>query len=129
MSMTLKVHYPNIFFEKFAFKSIQSHIKSLALWKNESLGSDPKLDPKLLLVGSGSGSVTIFFGSGSKTQRKIGSRSGSRSEKNSYGSTTLLKSNVICSVVDPNSFYSDSDPQIIFFEFGYGFGYGFGFLE
>jgi hypothetical protein len=30
-----------------------------------------------------------------------------------------------CSVVDPNSFFSDSDPQIIFF----GFGYGFGFLR
>jgi hypothetical protein len=31
------------------------------------------------------------------------------------------------SVVDPNSFFSDSDPQIIFF--GFGFGYGFGFLD
>jgi hypothetical protein len=29
------------------------------------------------------------------------------------------------SVVDPNSFYSDSDPQIIFF----GFGFEFGFLR
>jgi hypothetical protein len=29
------------------------------------------------------------------------------------------------SVVDPNSFFPDSDPQIIFF----GFGYGFGFLS
>jgi hypothetical protein len=29
------------------------------------------------------------------------------------------------SVVDPNSFFSDSDPQIIYF----GFGYGFGFLK
>jgi hypothetical protein len=33
------------------------------------------------------------------------------------------------SVVDPNSFFSDSDPQIIFFGFGFGFGYGFGFLD
>jgi hypothetical protein len=30
---------------------------------------------------------------------------------------------VLISVVDPNSFFSDSDPQIIFF------GYGFGFLD
>jgi hypothetical protein len=29
------------------------------------------------------------------------------------------------SVVDPNSFFSDSEPQIIFF----GFRYGFGFLD
>jgi hypothetical protein len=29
--MTLKIHQSNIFFEKFAFKSIKSHIKSLAL--------------------------------------------------------------------------------------------------
>jgi hypothetical protein len=45
--MTLKIHYSNIFYEKFAFKSIKSHIKSLALWKSECLGSDLKLDPKL----------------------------------------------------------------------------------
>jgi hypothetical protein len=31
------------------------------------------------------------------------------------------------SVVDPNSLFSDSDPQIIFF--GFGLGYGFGFLD
>jgi hypothetical protein len=29
--MTLKIHYSNIFFEKFAFKSIKSHLKSLPL--------------------------------------------------------------------------------------------------
>jgi hypothetical protein len=29
--MTLKIHKSNIFFEKFAFKSIKSHLKSLAL--------------------------------------------------------------------------------------------------
>jgi hypothetical protein len=46
--MTLKyINLTFIFLEKFAFKSIKRHIKSLALWKSECLGSDPKLDPKL----------------------------------------------------------------------------------
>jgi hypothetical protein len=38
-----------------------------------------------------------------------------------------IKTILYISVVDPNSFFSDSDsdPQIIFF----GFGYGFGFLD
>jgi hypothetical protein len=33
--MTLKIHYSNIFFEKFALKSIKSPLKSLALGKSE----------------------------------------------------------------------------------------------
>jgi hypothetical protein len=68
--MTLKIHKSNLFFEKFDSKSIKTHLKSLALWKSECLGSDPKLDPKFF---------TSQVGSGSKTRRKIGS--GSRSEK------------------------------------------------
>jgi hypothetical protein len=39
---------------------------------------------------------------------------------------TNLK-HLLYSVVDPNSFFSDSDPQIFFFRFG--FGYGCGFLD
>jgi hypothetical protein len=38
----------------------------------------------------------------------------------------VLTYNVFVSVVDPNSFFSDSDPQ---FFFGIGFGYGFGTLD
>jgi hypothetical protein len=34
----------------------------------------------------------------------------------------FVVASLVGSVVDPNSFFSDSDPQIIFF------GYGFGFL-
>jgi hypothetical protein len=37
--------------------------------------------------------------------------------------TRLRYQCLTASVVDPNSFFSDSDPQIIFF--GFGFGYGF----
>jgi hypothetical protein len=41
----------------------------------------------------------------------------------------FLQCGGVISVVDPNSFFSDLDPQIIFFGFGFGFGYGFGFLD
>jgi hypothetical protein len=44
-----------------------------------------------------------------------------------YRDRLSLVGEVVTSVVDPNSFFSDSDPQIIFF--GFGFGYGFGFLD
>jgi hypothetical protein len=60
------------------------------LWKSECLGSDPKLDPKLFTKYLGSGSVTIFFGSGSHFPPSFGSGS----ETNSYGSTTLLQCTV-----------------------------------
>jgi hypothetical protein len=50
--MTFKIHLCYIFFEKFALKSIRSHLKSLALWKSECLGPDPKLFTSQ--VGSGS---------------------------------------------------------------------------
>jgi hypothetical protein len=39
--------------------------------------------------------------------------------------TCAKKMRLRASVVDPNSFFSDSDPQIVFF----GFGYEFGFLD
>jgi hypothetical protein len=58
----------------------------LALWKSEYLGSDPKLDSKLFT--SRIRIRNYFFGSGSKTRGKMGSGS----EKNSYGSITLLYS-------------------------------------
>jgi hypothetical protein len=56
----------------------------VALLKSECLGSDPKWDPKLFT--SRIRIRSYFFGSGSKTRRKMGSGS----EKNSYGSTTLF---------------------------------------
>jgi hypothetical protein len=60
--MTLKMHYSNIFFEKYASNGHE---------KLEYVGSAPELDSELLASQVGSGS-----GSGSKTQRKMGSRSG-----------------------------------------------------
>jgi hypothetical protein len=73
--MTLKIHKSYIFFEKFAFKSITSHLKSLALWKSESLGSDQKLDQKLFT---------------SRIRIQNSAENEIRIRKNSYGSTTLV---------------------------------------
>jgi hypothetical protein len=71
--MTLKNTLILHFLWKIWFKIYKNkHLKSLALWKSECLGPDPKL-------------FTCQVGSGSKTRRKMGSGS----EKNSFGSTTL----------------------------------------
>jgi hypothetical protein len=54
------------------------HLKSLALWKSECLGSDRKLDPKL------------FTSQGGSADPKLGGKWDPDPEKNSFGSTTLL---------------------------------------
>jgi hypothetical protein len=57
----------NIFFEKNALKCQVKTLKITGCVKSEYLGSDPELDPELF---------SSQVGSGSKTQRKLGSGSG-----------------------------------------------------